>query len=271
MDRFAVFVDAGYLYAEGGKLCCYTPERKSIRLHVSEASEFLMSLAKQACRLSPLRIYWYDGAKDGVPTKEQQLIAALPNVKLRLGRINAKNQQKGVDALIYRDLMTLAHERAISEAYLLAGDEDLREGVRAAQDIGVRVTLIGVATGGGAPNQSKELVNEADETVTLTKKDLAVFIEPRRAPGRRAVVQADLMTEVSEAAARYAQQWRDRATDKECESLRASRPAIPSTLDVSLLIAIETEVGGSLRGREDLRRAARRAFWERIGRGASER
>lgn len=271
MDRFAVFVDAGYLYAEGGKLCCYTPERKSIRLHVSEASEFLMSLAKQACRLSPLRIYWYDGAKDGVPTKEQQLIAALPNVKLRLGRINAKNQQKGVDALIYRDLMTLAHERAISEAYLLAGDEDLREGVRAAQDIGVRVTLIGVATGGGAPNQSKELVNEADETVTLTKKDLAVFIEPRRAPGRRAVVQADLMTEVSEAAARYAQQWRDRATDKECESLRASRPAIPSTLDVSLLIAIETEVGGSLRGREDLRRAARRAFWERIGRGASGR
>lgn len=271
MDRFAVFVDAGYLYAEGGKLCCYTPERKSIRLHVSEASEFLMSLAKQACRLSPLRIYWYDGAKDGVPTKEQQLIAALPNVKLRLGRINAKNQQKGVDALIYRDLMTLAHERAISEAYLLAGDEDLREGVRAAQDIGVRVTLIGVATGGGAPNQSKELVNEADETVTLTKKDLAVFIEPRRAPGRRAVAQADLMTEVSEAAARYAQQWRDRATDKECESLRASRPAIPSTLDVSLLIAIETEVGGSLRGREDLRRAARRAFWERIGRGASER
>lgn len=265
MDRFAVFVDAGYLYAEGGKLCCYNPERRSIRLHSSEVSKFLMSLAEEACGFPPLRTYWYDGAKDGVPTKEQQLIAALPNVKLRLGRINSKNQQKGVDALIYRDLMTLADKQAISEAYLLAGDEDLREGVRAAQDIGVRVTLIGVAARDGTRNQSKELVNEADETVTLTKKDLAPFIEPRQAPGRRAVVQADLLTEVSEAAARYARQWLDRATDKECESLRASWPAIPGTLDVSLLIAIEAEVGGSLRGREDLRRAARRAFWEQVG------
>lgn len=270
MDRFAVFVDAGYLYAEGGKLCCYTPERKSIRLHSSEANKFLMSLAKQACRLSPLRTYWYDGAKDGVPTKEQQLIAALPNVKLRLGRINAENQQKGVDALIYRDLMTLAHEQAISEAYLLAGDEDLREGVRAAQDIGVRVTLIGVASRSSARNQSKELVNEADETIMLTKQDLADFIEPRRAPGRRAAVQADLITEVSEAADRYAQQWLDRAAGKEHESLRASQPAIPNTLDVSLLIAVEAEIDGSLRGREDLRRAARRAFWERIGQGAPD-
>lgn len=265
MDRFAVFVDAGYLYAEGGKLCCYNPERKSIRLHSSETSKFLMNLAEEACGLPPLRTYWYDGAKDGVPTKEQQLIAALPNVKLRLGRINSKNRQKGVDALIYRDLMTLARKRAISEAYLLAGDEDLREGVRTAQDMGVRVTLIGVAARDGAPNQSKELVNEADEAVTLTKKDLAPFIEPRQALGRHTDVQADLMPEVSEAAAGYARQWLDRATDKECESLRARRPAIPGTLDVSLLIAIEAEVGGSLRGREDLRRAARRAFWEQVG------
>ena len=68
----------------------------------------------------------------------------MPNVKLRLGRINAKNQQKGVDALIYRDLTTLARERAICDAFLLAGDEDLREGVKAAQDMGVRVTLIGI-------------------------------------------------------------------------------------------------------------------------------
>lgn len=265
MDRFAVFIDAGYLYAGAGKLCYNTRVRERIKLDGSGISKFLMNLAEEACDLPPLRTYWYDGAKDGVPTKGQQLIASLPNVKLRLGRINLKNQQKGVDALIYRDLMTLAHERAISEAYLLAGDEDLREGVRAAQDIGVRVTLIGVASRSGARNQSKQLVYEADEAVTLTQEDLAPFIEPRRAPGRRVAVQTDLMTEVSEAAARYAQQWLNQATDKECESLRASRPAIPSTLDVSLLIAIEAEVGGSLREREDLRRAARRAFWEQIG------
>ena len=41
--------------------------------------------------------------------------------------------------------MTLARDRAIAEAFLLAGDEDLREGVKEAQDQGVRVTLIGVS------------------------------------------------------------------------------------------------------------------------------
>lgn len=46
----------------------------------------------------------------------------LPYVKVRLGRL-IRGEQKGVDALIYRDLMTLARERAITCAYLLSGEQ----------------------------------------------------------------------------------------------------------------------------------------------------
>jgi uncharacterized LabA/DUF88 family protein len=94
-----------------------------------------------------------------VPTTDQQIIAALPNVKLRLGRLNSRMEQKGVDALIYRDLMTLARERAVSDALLVSGDEDLREGVRSAQDMGVRVTLVGIDPSGKDFNQSRDLVS----------------------------------------------------------------------------------------------------------------
>ena len=171
MDRCAVFVDAGYLYAEGGKLVGIGPSRRKVRLNALRASEFLAGLATEACHLPALRTYWYDGARERIPTAEHHAIADLPNVKLRLGRLNHRNQQKGVDALIYHDLMTLALERAISDAFLLSGDEDLREGVRAAQEIGIRVTLMGIPTPSGTRNQSRDLAREADEVIMLTKGD----------------------------------------------------------------------------------------------------
>ena len=170
-----MFVDAGYLYAGTGRLLFKTRDRRAIRLDVPGVNGLLNRLAEEGCRLPPLRTYWYDGARGGTPTAEQQRIAALPDVKLRLGRITTKNQQKGVDALILLDLVALARERAISEAYLLSGDEDLREGVRAAQDLGVRVTLIGIPTSDGSRNQSRELVNEADKSVMLNKDDLEAW------------------------------------------------------------------------------------------------
>jgi hypothetical protein len=74
-----------------------------------------------------LRVYWYDGAPDAIPLSDHLAIAKLTNVKLRLGRLT-RGEQKGVDWLIIRDLMTLARERAIATALLVSGDEDLREG-----------------------------------------------------------------------------------------------------------------------------------------------
>src|SRR5688572_32026140 len=52
---------------------------------------------------------------------------------VRLGNLNANNQQKGVDSLIRTDLESLARHRAISDAALLGGDEDLVSAVEAAR------------------------------------------------------------------------------------------------------------------------------------------
>ena len=274
MDRFAVFVDAGYLYAETGRLLFNTTDRRAIQLDGPGANEMLVNLAKKDCGLSLLRTYWYDGARNGIPTMDQEQIAALLNVKLRLGRINSKNQQKGVDALIILDLVTLARERAISEAYLLSGDEDLREGVWAAQDLGVRVTLIGIPTRGNTFNQSKELVNEADQSTMLTKNDidkLATLIQPQQAPAHKPFSQADPVADVSAAATKYTRQWLSRSTHEELKSMQKSRPIIPRALDASLLDSIESEVGISLRRREGLRREARQTFWRLVARAGQNK
>ncbi|MDE0701127.1 MAG: NYN domain-containing protein [Acidimicrobiaceae bacterium] len=261
MDRSAVFVDAGYLYAAGGKLLHNVTARKGVQLDALKAHQFLAGLAEAKSDLQRLRTYWYDGAKDRIPTAEQLKIAELANVKLRLGRINSHNQQKGVDALIYHDLMTLAREGAISDAFLLSGDEDLREGVKAAQQVGVRVTLIGVQAPDGMRNQSRDLVNEADEIVILGKEDLSSFISPRVQASETMVVDNDQTAKAELAATEYAQEWLDKATDQEVASLRSIYPRIPVSLDADLFVAVENEVGESLRGRDPLRKAIRKQFW----------
>ena len=57
MDRCAVFVDAGYLYAKGGKLTGLGPSRRDVRLDALGANEFLADLATGGCRLPVLRTY----------------------------------------------------------------------------------------------------------------------------------------------------------------------------------------------------------------------
>ena len=271
MDRCAVFVDAGYLYAEGGKLFGAGPKRRYVHVNPLKANKFLVDRATAACGLPALRTYWYDGARDRVPTAEHQAVADLPNVKLRLGRLNQKNLQKGVDALIYHDLATLARERAISEAFLLSGDEDLREGVRAAQEVGVRVTLLGILTLSGERNQSRELAREADDVVTLTKEQLSGFVSRRLPSDGAAPGNGDPRAATKAVAMEYAERWLERATDEEMSSLKAIRPRLPTPLDGDLLRVVEEELGESLRQQEPLRRLARTAFWERISQGPSRR
>ncbi len=273
MDRCAIFVDAGYLYAAGGSLCCNTRARKSLDLDPSGFNQLVVNVAKGCCPAPVLRTYWYDGAKNGIPTTTQQRIAALANVKLRLGRLNTKNQQKGVDALIYRDIMTLASERAVTDAFLVSGDEDLREGVKAAQDRGVRVILVGIESKDGF-NQSRELVEEADELVTLTKTDLAHIIRLRPSPRTVGTSAAEVnpilplqstpgVVSASPAAAGedYAREWVTNATSAEIRSLVGVYPRIPRQLDGELLRFVEGAIGRSLFKDDQAHREVRRAFW----------
>lgn len=180
MDRIAIFVDAGYFFAQGSTaLTGSKKQRTLIALDAPKAIEALKSFAKEKapdCKL--LRIYWYDGAIAGArPTSDQATLASLDDVKLRLGFINNSGQQKGVDSLIVTDLVEIARLKSISDAVLLSGDEDVRIGVQIAQNYGVRVHLLGIAPARGS--QSHQLLQEADTTSEWDAKALENFLSLR--------------------------------------------------------------------------------------------
>lgn len=177
MSRIAVFVDAGYLFAQGSTaLTGSTQKRTNLRLDEGAAvAAFLTITQEKSDGAALLRVYWYDGALGyGGPTLEHEALAYCDNVKLRLGFINKQGQQKGVDSLIVTDLIDLARNGAISDALLLSGDEDVRIGVEIAQSFGVRVHLLGIAPSRGS--QSKQLLFAADSTSEWDKEAISKFL-----------------------------------------------------------------------------------------------
>ncbi|WP_173140205.1 NYN domain-containing protein [Kibdelosporangium persicum] len=272
MDRSVIMVDAGYLYAAGGQLCCGTRSRADLVLNASLFVQRLADRVRTGLALQVLRTYWYDAARDGIRTEEQQTIAGQHDVKLRLGRLNGQNQQKGVDALIYRDMITLAQHRAVADIVLVSGDEDLHEGVRTVQDYGVRVVLVGIEAVTGF-NQSRELVYEADRLWTLSADDLHGVFDRRGLPqSTSAVTQGEPAVRstshrATHAAVAFATQWRDQAEETELMELLSDRPRIPRPLDIELLTAVEREIGQNLRNDEQLKRNVRAAWWGVIGGG----
>lgn len=243
MDRFAVFVDAGHLLAEGGKLCLGVRRRSLFDADYANITLALIDHCSQHCGYELLRVYWYDGAHRGIPGLDHLRIASLPNVKLRLGRMSG-GRQKGVDSLIVRDLMTLARERAMVTAYVLAGDEDLREGVRDAQDFGVRVVLLGVESV-ETRNQAETLVQEADEHFVFHKSFIAPLLTAKAPPaGQELVVvsDAELITKARAIGAQFITEWLAKATGDEVADLLAHMPSVPRLLDSELLAAARKQL-----------------------------
>lgn len=178
MDRVAVFVDAGYLFAQGSALLAGQKlPRSQVALNPEACTRALGDFARTLCGTGLLRIYWYDGTSTG-PTSQQLGLAHLPDVKLRLGFVNSVGEQKGVDSLIITDMITLARNRAISDAVLLSGDEDLRVGVQQAQEFGVRVHLLGIKPSRGS--QSLALLQESDTTHEWEEGSITPFLTCRR-------------------------------------------------------------------------------------------
>jgi hypothetical protein len=176
MNRIAVFVDAGYFFASASELLFGTPLRRGeMRLANAEFAQYLAQSAEAIAGCPLLRIYWYDGTNSG-PTPAHLAMAYLDNIKLRLGFVNQSGEQKGVDGLIFSDLTNLARNRAISDAMLLAGDEDLRVGVQQAQEHGIRVHLLGVEPRDPAGNQSAALQRESDTRRQLDAGTLGQFL-----------------------------------------------------------------------------------------------
>lgn len=175
MQRSAVFVDAGYLYAQGSTLLTGTRQsREFISLNIPKVVGALKGTAKATCDLPLLRIYWYDAMRVGRPTPEQSALADANDIKIRLGQINSAGEQKGVDALIITDLAELARNHAITDAVLLSGDEDIRVGVVLAQQFGVRVHLIGIHP--ARSNQSRSLMQEVDTTTEWDDSVVRTFL-----------------------------------------------------------------------------------------------
>jgi uncharacterized LabA/DUF88 family protein len=183
MDRVAIFVDAGYLFAQGSTALTGSKKaRTALAIDAPKAVEALHRIAASRapdCRM--LRIYWYDGAISGSrPTTDQALLAHLDDVKLRLGFVNSNGEQKGVDSLIVTDLIELARLKSVSDAVLLSGDEDVRVGVQIAQNYGVRVHLLGIVPSRGS--QSQQLLQEADTTTEWSAEEVAAFLSVREMP-----------------------------------------------------------------------------------------
>jgi uncharacterized LabA/DUF88 family protein len=173
LTRYAIMIDVGYIYAAAGELLFSAASRREYRV---DADKLIHALIRHADLHVPgelLRVYWYDAARDRVPTIDQRVIAQMPWVKLRLGNLNARGQQKGVDAQIRADMEALARHRAITDAILVAGDEDMVPAVEAAQAFGVRVHLWGVEPPYGT-NQAERLVWESDTVEVLERS----FMEP---------------------------------------------------------------------------------------------
>jgi uncharacterized LabA/DUF88 family protein len=166
LARYAVMVDVGYIYAAAGELLLGTSSRRDFRVDAVPLIQAVSKHADELVRGELLRVYWYDAARDRVPTIDQRVIAQLPQVKLRLGNLNARGQQKGVDAQIRADMEALARHRAITDAVLVAGDEDMVPAVEAAQAYGVRVHLWGIDPPYGT-NQAERLVWESDTVEVL--------------------------------------------------------------------------------------------------------
>ena len=188
LARYAVMVDVGYIYAAAGELLFGSSSRRDFRVDAVPLIQVVTKHADDLIRGELLRVYWYDAARDRVPTIDQRVIAQMPWVKLRLGNLNARGQQKGVDAQIRADMEALARHRAITDAVLIAGDEDMVPAVEAAQAFGVRVHLWGIEPPYGT-NQAERLVWESDTVDVLdgaflrpyfTKNPVAV--DPRADP-----------------------------------------------------------------------------------------
>ncbi|WP_233517056.1 NYN domain-containing protein [Pseudotabrizicola alkalilacus] len=276
-------MDAGYLYAQGSSLLSGQKQpRQTIQLSTPDV---LKALCEMAERVAPgarlLRVYWYDGLlRGGRPTTEQITLANSQRTKLRLGMVNGSGQQKGVDSLIVTDLIDLARNKAITDALLVAGDEDLRIGVQIAQTFGVQTHLLGIKPARGS--QSPDLIQEADTHHEWLEADIARFMTVTLGASAAVATEAPPLAQgasaTPEGASEALQVYSEalvlleiqttiatigtEALELYLEAFRADPKSVPSDLDRQTLGRIGAKVGAKLEPTEV--REYRRLFRERL-------
>ena len=175
MDRCALFVDAGYVLADGAMAVHGTRRGESVSWDYEGLLQLLSSLARERSGLPLLRCYWYEATVDGRRTAEQDALADVPGIKLRVAKIRP-GRREGVETEIQRDLTTLARNNAISDALVVSGEEDLAQVIADVQDLGLRVTLVHIAVDGNW-TISRALRQESDDILEIGGEHLRPYVE----------------------------------------------------------------------------------------------
>jgi len=162
-------VDAGYVYAEGAKLIygdlitVHIDGNTFLNAIYDKIKYYFTNILEETIPRK-LRVYWYDAQE------RSQWVNQIPGITLRLGRVNQKGHQKGVDGAIIRDMLTLGRTQQISDIFIISGDEDLIEGVSQVKDMGISVCLMPFKT--PINNMSYALQAEADGIIEIHQKDI---------------------------------------------------------------------------------------------------
>ena len=175
MDRCALFVDAGYVLADGAMAVHGTRRRESVSWDYAGLLQLLASLARERSGLPLLRCYWYEATVEGRRNADHDTLADLPGVKLRVAKMRP-GRREGVESEIHRDLTTLARNKAVSDAMVVSAEEDLVQVVADVQDLGLRVTLLHIAVDGNW-TISRTLRQECDDIVEISSAHLRPYVE----------------------------------------------------------------------------------------------
>ena len=119
----------------------------------------------------PIRRAIADAAKE-IGSEPSRLLEAFD----RLWTFRPERQQKGVDTLIALDIVRLASRSVYSTAVLIAGDRDLAEAIRTAQDHGVRIII-------ATPDRqsvAQEVSQLDDDIIDIPASDVRSMFRPRQ-------------------------------------------------------------------------------------------
>jgi uncharacterized LabA/DUF88 family protein len=175
VDRCALFVDAGYVLADGAMAVHGTRRRDSVSWDYAGLLQLFGNLAAERTREPLLRCYWYESTMEGRRSADHDALADLPGVKLRLAK-KRPGRKEGVEGEIHRDLTMLARNKAVSDVMLISAEEDLAQVISDVQDMGLRVTLLQIVADGEVA-ASRALRQECDDVVEVSAEHLRPYVE----------------------------------------------------------------------------------------------
>src|SRR5262249_10965169 len=161
--------------ADGAMAVHGTRRAESVSWDYEGLLQLLSSLARERSGLPVLRCYWYEATVDGRRTAEQDALADVPGIKLRVAKIRP-GRREGVETEIHRDLTTLARNGAISDALVVSAEEDLAQVIADVQDLGMRVTLVHIAVDGNW-TITRALRQESDDIIEISGDHLRPYVE----------------------------------------------------------------------------------------------